>query len=389
LRSQDPARPPEHRTSRGVAYYCGLPRRLAAVVHDGEGRTRDASRLRTLRVVKLDRARHIAALAAASVDGAGSAERDAATAKLLDDAEAVPAALRVLIAADPSAALDMAGCLSAFWQDAGEVDIGRELTAEAIQAADGIEDRGPVARAVLVAADLAFRQGDQTRAGELAREAIELATMADDSRTAALAWLDLARVAFRDADASGIESAALAAERIAPDDPVVRRGVIHMLAWAAYTAGDVDEARRRFLASLEVRRAQGSRIGVASELSNLGDLAMEAGDVRAAGRYLAEAWQVGVELGSDYLLVNILPSLAVLAATSDVDRAARLFGAADALARTSGLAPDPGAGHPEERAALRARLGAERFDALEAEGRALSREEMTALAGRWPEADEP
>jgi tetratricopeptide (TPR) repeat protein len=303
------------------------------------------------------------------------------TARLIAAGEDVPEALRVLLREDALAAVRLAGQLSAFWQDAGDAATGRELTAAAIAAgAVGAADAASMARAVLVAADLAFRQGDQSEASRLADEAIDLATKANDPRTAALAWLDHARVAFRDSDAPGIEAASHQAQGVAPGDPVVHRGVLHMLAWAAYTAGDIDEARRRFEESLALRRQQGSRIGVASELSNLGDLAMEAGDRIAASQYLREAYAIGLELGSQYILVNTLPSLAVLAAGDEPARAARLFGAADALARDSGLMPDPGADHTEDRSSLRTSMGAERFDGLVADGAALGLEASTALA---------
>lgn len=299
----------------------------------------------------------------------------------------VVAALEHLIESDPGAALVLAGQLSGFWQDAGRVEQGRTLTQRALDA--GAVDGGAgsvstpaAARATLVAADLAFRQGDQEAATRNARTAIELAAAAGDDRTAGLAWIDLARVAYREGDAAGIETASLTAGNAAPDDPLVARGVLHMLAWAAHTAGDLGEARRRFEASLALRRAQGGALGIASELANLGDLAMDAGDRDSAVRWFSEALTAARDLDSAYFLVNTLPSIAALAVADDPELAARLFGAADAASSRSGLLPDPGADRPEARAALRDSMDAGRFEELLDEGSELTTQAVAALANR-------
>ncbi|HUG31215.1 MAG TPA: NAD(P)-binding domain-containing protein [Candidatus Limnocylindria bacterium] len=320
--------------------------------------------------------------------------QDAADAALVAAGDDVATALQRLIESDSATALVLAGQLSGFWQDAGLVEQGRTLTQRALRAgadadaAEGVHTAA-VARATLVAADLAFRQGDQEGTTANARTAIDLAAAAGDRRTAGLAWLDLARVAYREGDASGIETASLAAGKAAPDDPLVTRGVLHMQAWAAHTAGDLEQARRRFEASLALRRAHGGALGIASELANLGDLAMDSGDPGAAARWFSDALTAARDLDSAYFLVNTLPSLAALAAADDPEVAARLFGAADAASRRSGLLPDPGADRVEARAALRDSMSPRRFEELLHEGSSLTARDAAALADRIADAGAP
>ena len=162
-----------------------------------------------------------------------------------------------------------------------------------------------------------------------------------------------------------------------------RRGALHMLAWAAHTAGDLPEARRRFESSLDFRRTLHDRLAVAVELSNLGDLSATEGDLPSGAEQLAEALTIGHELGSRYLAVNLLPSFAGLAASAGDDEAGvRLLGAADATARSSGLVADPGGYGAGAEGSLRERVERDRFAQLFEEGAQLTLDESIELALR-------
>jgi tetratricopeptide (TPR) repeat protein len=306
------------------------------------------------------------------------AVREALEAELSQRAEEVVQAVRHYLDTDPEAALRLTGVLSFFWQDAGRVDEGRQLTVRALELAPGQPGRSR-ARALLAASELAFRQGDQEPAEELCRQAIEIGTAADDERTVAFAHLNLARVAFRDEDAARIERHALDALEAAPSLPGARRGAVHMLAWAAYIAGDLESATRRFEESLALRRAIGDRLGGASEEANLADLAAEQGDLQEAAARLRSALMVADELGSSYLVLNLFPSIASLAARKGRDDdAVRLIGATDAMATATGLVPDPGNWQAVLDVAID-RLGARAADAR-AEGAAMDAGTAVQLA---------
>lgn len=287
-------------------------------------------------------------------------------------------AMTYLLGDDPDMALRLSALLSGFWQDAGLVDDGRRFTAAAIDAASAAPTSA-LARSLVVLAELAFRQGDQDHAEAACHRAIEAGRAAQDDGAIALAHVNLARVAFRRGDAAQIEAHAIEALRVAPGDIPARRGALHMLGWAAYTAGDVALARSRFEESLAYRRDLGDPFSIAVEVANIGDLAIEAGDLGDGARRLAEALRIGLDLGSGYLVLNLLPSIAAIAGHLGRDAdAARLMGAADAVSRSSGLLPDPGAWQPvlDE---VRARLG-ESFARSRKEGAALEQAEAVALA---------
>lgn len=318
-------------------------------------------------------------LAEAATDLARVDRGELAAALLARTDEIVGTAAR-LLRTDPAAALRLCAALSPFWQDAGRVDEGRRLTEQAIAAAPG-EPSATLAAALLAASELAFRQGDQDGARDLANRAIEIGTATGHPRAAGLAHVNLARVAYRNGDAAEIGRFSRAALDAAPDDGLVRRGALHMLAWAAHTAGDIDLARTRFEESLAFRAELGDRFGVAVEASNLADLDVEAGDVAAGAQRLADALDVARELGSQYLVLNLLPSIATAAlARGHGEAAGRLIGATDAMSTATGLVPDPGVLElAVERAtdALGAGLGR-----LRQEGAALGSAEAVELARR-------
>jgi len=118
-----------------------------------------------------------------------------------------------------------------------------------------------------------------------------------------------------------------------------------------------------------------------AELSNLGDLSAEEGDLAAGAEQLAEALRVGHELGSRYLIANLLPSFAALAArTGDDASAVRLLGAAAETAHSSGLIADPGSFASGTEAGLRERVDPADFARMLDDGRTLTQEEAVELA---------
>lgn len=319
----------------------------------------------------------ILALAEAAAD-LGSPDRERASTRLRDVAERVEPAVRELMASDCEAALRLVGALSAFWQDSGRVGPGRALSDEVIRRCG---DASPAAapRALLASSELAFRQGDQESAIGRARAAIAGAAASGDRGTAALAHVNLARVAFRAEDGDEIERQARLALEIGGDDPGARRGGLHMLAWAAHTGGDLSLAKHRFVESLDYRISLGDRLAAAAEIANLADLAAEEGDHAEARTRLREALITCREVGSAYLILNLIPSVAsVEAALGDWQTAARLMGATDAMIEATGLEPDPGAWQPALEAVSASHGPA--FARLRAEGRALSQDEAIAIA---------
>lgn len=271
------------------------------------------------------------------------------------------------------------------WIDSGRANDGGELAELALQAAerDGAEiDDALRARTMLTASETAFRQGQQAAATMWATGAIEAARR-DDPVTAALAEVSLARVAFRDGDADRIESLSRAALDRAGDDQKVQRAAYHMLAWAAYTAGSREGAIEWFERSLAVREAMNDAFGSAVELANLGDMAMESGDLRLAASSLRQALATAIRLQNLYLLNSLIGSAGALAvAAGHAEEALILLAAADAAYASTSLVPDPSTREMMDAATAEARKAstAGTADAATAAGRALSIADASARA---------
>jgi tetratricopeptide (TPR) repeat protein len=287
---------------------------------------------------------------------------------------------------DRVAALRLVAALRGYWQDSGRVDEGRALTERAVSATlvEGARDQGiarAIPRALLAASELAFRQGDQKATTKRAWDTIRAAILVEDRPTASLAYSCLALAAERDGDAGAVAQHAEKALEYADGDPAATGDALHWLGWAAYSAGDLDEAARRFARSLDHRRQHGSSVEVATDIAILGKVAMQRGDVPRSAALLGEALDVTRGIRSAYIVVNMLPLCAELAVRGRlVADAARLFGAGRAHEQTSGMLADPSPTLDEAIATARDRLGEARFAELLSEGTMLSADDALNLA---------
>lgn len=254
-----------------------------------------------------------------------------------------PAVTALLAGGDGESALDLVGALSAFWQNIGEIDSGRELTTSVLDAVGAHQrTRGP-ARAQLALGELAFRQGDQPSALAATSAAREIAEDLADGWIVGRAEINLARIAFRDKDAVRIfEHAGRALER-SEDNLRLRSSAIHMLGWAEYTAGNVAAALAYFQENAALHERMGNRIGQAVELANIAGLAMEAGDLDRAASGLRAAFDQPGATSSRYLAPSLIHSVGILAGLrGNHERAVYLTTGADCMYQQFGLIADPG-----------------------------------------------
>ena len=305
-------------------------------------------------------------------------------------AHELPSAVAALEhAGDEISALRLVASLRVYSQDSGRVAEVRALADDLVTRVDGSSPSQALAGAQLVSGELAFRQGDQVSALQATEAARSTAAAVGDRLTEGRAEINLARVAFRDGDAARISAHAEKASALT-DDPRVQSGAIHMLGWAAYTAGDVAEAMTRFQETANRYAQQGDLVGLAGELANLGDLALEQRDVSRAAGYLREALDVGVKTNSRYLIPSILASVAALAAVvRRYPEALELAAAAHREYEEAGLAPDPGASFTVElRDTAVAAVGEVRALELGQAGRQRTHDEVLALARFMLSADQ-
>jgi tetratricopeptide (TPR) repeat protein len=155
-----------------------------------------------------------------------------------------------------------------------------------------------------------------------------------------------------------------------------------MRAAAARMEGHLDEARALYLESRDLNERLGHDVMVAAEDHNLVHVALSRGDrEEAARRFRSSAeWILGNE--NTYLRPYSFLDAGVLALhDGDLERAGRLVACAHRIFEETGSIPDPDDAVvlDEAVAQLERQLG-DRFDAVQAEGRALSLDEAVALA---------
>ncbi len=141
------------------------------------------------------------------------------------------------------------------------------------------------------------------------------------------------------------------------------------LGTAAFTQGDQDRAIPLFEQALAMARERGDRVGIYSALFNLARVALAGGEHAAADRMLREAVALCAQVRPRANLAYCLEGLAAVAeALAEVERSARMIGAAEGLLQTIDEAPfykdyEPNLSFRDRAAAaLSSRLGKARFE---------------------------
>ncbi|HET6318860.1 MAG TPA: tetratricopeptide repeat protein, partial [Chloroflexota bacterium] len=226
-------------------------------------------------------------------------------------------------------------------------DYARALThldeALGIQRANG--DQWGTALSTHNLAQVAYDQGDTARAKTLGDEALRTFRAIGNTWGTAVALFNLAEVALREQDAPSARQLSTEALGLyeALDDKVGRGRVLHLLGQALWASGDRPGALRVWRESLQVRH------------------------------------QVGDKLG----MVTILEQFAAAAdSEGESARAARLFGAAEALQQSITIAHPPAARTDPSGSIAQAqrRCGAPEWQSAWAVGRALSLDEVVEFA---------
>lgn len=322
----------------------------------------------------------------------------------------------------------LGGALWRFWFLRGYLSEGRRWLEAAIDLT------GPVApeirvKALSAAGYLAATQSDYGRADLLCRAALELAQRLGDERSLALASFGLANSANwgRDyARARRLFESSLAVYRKLDD----RWGIASTLAYLGnvlYFQAEYDEARPLFDEALAHFRAMGQTWGIGFALYGRGLVAINQSELQAAQRYLEEsqlhlrqlgdrrglvrattglakialehnrylearallleAMQLTRDVGDRWSASVILDLMASLCARhNQLQRAVRLFGAADALRAALDVPLAPGLRDMHQRDLLLTREGVpcEEFAQLWSAGQRLTLEGATQLFAASP-----
>jgi predicted ATPase/class 3 adenylate cyclase len=328
-------------------------------------------------------------------------------------------------AGDANAGLRLAAALFRFWSIRGYLAEGRDwLSALLAAAPDGrVAAR---ARALSGAGGLAWQQGDNLAARTLHGECLAIRRELGDRRGIAATLSNLGIVSYDEGDypiARKLIEEALAIQRelghkrgiahslnnlgiVASDEGDYasarvfheecvaiqrelgdRRGVavsLNNVAAMAHEQGESSLARTLHEQSLAIFRELGDRRGTADALNGLGNVVRDRGDLQSAKAFQEESLAICRELGDRRGIAISLEGLAdVAAALGVLDRAARIWGAAERIREEIGSPLRPGERPRYDRqvAAARVALGNDgAFDRAWQAGRALTREEAIELA---------
>jgi predicted ATPase/DNA-binding XRE family transcriptional regulator len=192
----------------------------------------------------------------------------------------------------------------------------------------------------------------------------------------------LARNRGEAVEAAALLSESLALSRRLGDREVTARAP-HHLGMVAYDQGDLATAGSLYEQDLAIERELGHRQNIAVSLLCLCDVAIEQGDHKGAARLAMEALGSLRESRDARLIAYCLEGLAGAAAgTEREERAARLYGAAQALFKSTGIIFSSTDAESDERrlAPVRARLGEVRWARAHGEGCAMGLEEAVEYA---------
>jgi predicted ATPase len=295
------------------------------------------------------------------------------------------AALAHAIEASPDNALRLAGALSRFWLNRGYLLEGRRWCERALAASRTAAPTPAKAWVLLGAAEMIWRLGDVETACAFFEEGLGIGREVDDKGLIAYATSGLGIVQAllgNTADCRVYLEESLALAREVGNGHLAAK-VLNNLGELERTVGDMGRARRMYEEALAVATPfPDERLNSIASF-NLGTLALDAGDCSTARRYFRKSLDHACADGFMIGLHAALDGLGMLAsAEGNMGRAARLFGATEALGEELGINAEPNDEQIRERycAAARAALGDEAFDAAVREGRALTVAEAVALA---------
>jgi tetratricopeptide (TPR) repeat protein len=343
-------------------------------------------------------AEHYLALAVAGEQALPGSSQRLWLIRLEADHDNLRAALRwALERAEVEIALHLSGSLLRFWELHGHLREGRQWLAKALSMStepaanqDHSVPHMPYsqlarAKALFAAGRLAERQGDNASAWPLLEESAAMAREIGDRPLLASILHNLANLASYNEDY--IVGRRLAEESLAlrteMGDRLGMANTLHNLGFQAEVQGDFAAAGAYFDQSLAISREVQDAWGIAYSLDALALIRLEQGDAIPAHMLLTESLALRRDLGDKSGIARSLERLARAAAKlGQSARAARLFGAAEALREQEDIpiVPVDRPVHEKAVAQARIRLAEPEWDKAWREGRAMKLEEAIAYA---------
>ena len=340
--------------------------------------------------VRARHAAHFGDLAARAGPGLRGADQAAWLERLASEHDNLRAALAWLLERGEAGRVARIGWeIHRFWSLRGHTGEGREWMERALLRPDGLPDGlpgGARARALYVISMLSYVRGEAGRTIEAVEASIAAAREAGDGEAlaAGLTGRGLAALGGGELDAAANTLRDALAMLRAQDDRAGEALGLVGLAQVALARGDFDRAAGLLAEAEASSRSAGDLFTLIAGLSAQALAARLREDEARASELLRESVGLAGALGDAWHVVFGATGLAGAAARQGrAERAARLFGAAEALREKMGVeVPSPAWRALNERdvTLARGRLEEETFGAAWAAGRALTLEEVVAEA---------
>jgi predicted ATPase/DNA-binding SARP family transcriptional activator/DNA-binding CsgD family transcriptional regulator len=290
--------------------------------------------------------------------------------------------------------LRLAAALARFW-DAHSPAEGRRWFEKGL-ARSGVSNTSVRARALNEAGFIAVYEGDP-EALPMLEESLALYKELDDLSGAALSISNLGHAIVHGGDRVRMVSLRDEVEALLsePLDKRVRAHLLHFLGFAAGVEEDFEQMRVRIEESLALLRELGDVRNIATHLPILGMVVLiHDRDFERASKLFEEGLILQRELKyKSAIFFDLMGMAGVSALRREPARAAKLFGASEALRETIGLAitplKDSYYDYESYLATSRAGLSEEEFDAAFSEGRAMTPEEAIEYALSKEEERDP
>ncbi len=317
--------------------------------------------------------------------------------RLERDHDNLRAAMRWLLGrGEPEGAARLGWALWLFWGIRGHFAEGRRWMEQALSAKGSAMPASARAKALYVEGMMANYQGDHGSAASLVEESLGLFREINDKLGSAYALSNAGFAAL----GQGQHQRAITLTEEAVDlflEEGEKWGAaieLGFLAVAWRDQGDHGRAKRLAERGLALSREVGERQAISTALYTLATLAQAERDHERARDLFEEGLPVSAELGNETDIAHYLEGLAAVAAAEGrIVRAARLWGAEEALLEKIEVGvhtyvPDRSL-HQSQITAARARLSGEAFAAAWAEGRAISPEQAVEYALEQEATPEP
>jgi predicted ATPase/class 3 adenylate cyclase len=288
-----------------------------------------------------------------------------------------------------STGLRIATAMWRYWQQRGRLDEGRRWLDRFVQPGEDARPDAALVRALGALGGMAYWQHDLPAMRSAYEQALQIARQLDNPALLGRALFDASFIPSSEDDPESamamIREALVNAER--SGDRGLEGEIAGATAFAKLQMEGTESAIEPLSAAIAIQRELGHHAIVASQLIRLGGLERSVGRTEMAERHLGEALAMAREARDPQHLAGALTHLALVAnERGRYERAARLIGGADRRKDEGASAPPAEIarrmGDPEVEA--RKALGDQAFEAVRAEGYAMTLEEAVAYALEEP-----